>query len=86
MSDSPKYRGTRTERISMAARKHPVCATCRSTIIQLLHGYELWDYALAEWVHVGSTVIQCENCDAVNASPQWVDDEDYQIIYKSEDE
>ena len=70
----------------IAKRKHPVCASCHSTIIQLLHGYELWDYTLAKWVHWGSTVIECETCDSTNARPQWVDSADYLIIKKKEDE
>ena len=42
--------------------------------------------AEAKWVHTGSTVIECETCDSTNASPQWVDDADYLIIKKKEDE
>ena len=68
-----------------AKREHPVCASCRSTLIQLEHGYDLWDYTSAKWVHWGSTVIQCESCDVVNARPQWVASADYLIIKKEED-
>ena len=71
--------------MSETTKQHPVCASCHSTIIQLLHGYELWDYTLAKWVHWGSTVIECETCDSTNASPQWVDSADYLIIKKKED-
>ena len=63
-----------------AKRRHPVCASCRSTYIQLIHGYEVWDYMKAEWVHWGSTVIKCGACGSTNASPQWVDDKDYLIL------
>jgi len=69
-----------------AKRDHPVCATCQSTDIQLKHGYELWDYTIAKWVHWGSTVIQCGWCESTNASPQWVDGEAYLIIKKEENE
>jgi hypothetical protein len=69
-----------------AKRSHPVCASCHSTLIQLEHGYELWDYTLAKWVHWGSTVIKCTTCNSTNASPQWVDGPDYLIIKKKEDE